>query len=88
MTSEQAEKYGYSKELDTLTRKMCKKFTTLNITRDEYLLLKSIILFNIGEYIAQSSRCPQYQVIQIKIIVCNKRELTLIVLAKVSVRVV
>lgn len=50
MTAEQAEKYGYSKELDTLTRKMCKKFTSLNITREEYLLLKSIILFNIGGY--------------------------------------
>uniref|UniRef100_A0AAU6S4B7 Estrogen-related receptor n=1 Tax=Corbicula fluminea TaxID=45949 RepID=A0AAU6S4B7_CORFM len=47
LTTEQAEKYGYSKELDTLTRKMCKKFTSMNITRDEYLLLKSIILFNI-----------------------------------------
>ncbi|XP_052766916.1 steroid hormone receptor ERR2-like isoform X1 [Mya arenaria] len=47
LTSEQAEKYGCSRELDTLTRKMCKKFTSLNITREEYLLLKSIILFNI-----------------------------------------
>ncbi|KAL4239081.1 hypothetical protein ACF0H5_003784 [Mactra antiquata] len=47
LTVEQAEKYGCSKELDTLTRKMCKKFTSMNITRDEYLLLKSIILFNI-----------------------------------------
>ncbi|XP_060568977.1 steroid hormone receptor ERR2-like [Ruditapes philippinarum] len=47
LTTEQAEKYGCSKELDTLTRKMCKKFTSMNITKDEYLLLKSIILFNI-----------------------------------------
>ncbi|XP_052271564.1 steroid hormone receptor ERR2-like [Dreissena polymorpha] len=47
LTAEQAEKFGCSKELDTLTRKMCKKFTSLNITREEYLLLKSIILFNI-----------------------------------------
>lgn len=47
LTAEQAEKFGCSKELDTLTRKMCKKFSSLNITREEYLLLKSIILFNI-----------------------------------------
>lgn len=47
LTAEQAEKYGCSKELDLLTRKMCRKFTSLNITREEYLLLKSIILFNI-----------------------------------------
>jgi len=49
LTAEQAEKFGCSKELDTLTRKMCKKFTSMNITREEYLLLKSIILFNIGK---------------------------------------
>jgi len=54
LTAEQAEKFGCSRELDTLTRKMCKKFTSLNITREEYLLLKSIILFNIGELLLLS----------------------------------
>ena len=45
-----AERYNCAMELDSLTRKMCRKFTSMGITCEEYLLLKSIILCNIGEY--------------------------------------
>lgn len=47
LTVSDAERYKCSMELDTLTRKMCRKFTSMGITCEEYLLLKSIILCNI-----------------------------------------
>lgn len=47
LTVSEAERYKCAMELDTLTRKMCRKFTSMGITCEEYLLLKSIILCNI-----------------------------------------
>lgn len=47
-----------STEFDNLTRKLCKKFTGLGVTKEEYLMLKAMILCNIGEYsMSTSSRC-------------------------------
>lgn len=47
LTVGEAERFKCAMELDSLTRKMCRKFTSMGITREEYLLLKSIILCNI-----------------------------------------
>ena len=36
-------------ELGTLTRKLCKKFTHLGVSKEEFVLLKAITLCNIGK---------------------------------------
>ena len=47
--AEMVEAYNIPPELDSLTRKLCKKFTYLGVSREEYVLLKAIILCNIGQ---------------------------------------
>ena len=49
MPAEMVEAYNIPAELDSLTRKLCKKFTYLGVSREEYVLLKAIILCNIGQ---------------------------------------
>lgn len=48
--AEMVDTYNIPTELDSLTRKLCKKFTYLGVTREEYVLLKAIILCNIGTF--------------------------------------
>ncbi|KAK7103500.1 estrogen-related receptor gamma-like isoform X3 [Littorina saxatilis] len=45
--AEMVETYNIPPELDSLTRKLCKKFTYLGVSREEYVLLKAIILCNV-----------------------------------------
>jgi len=49
-SEEQTEKYGTSSQLDTVTRRLSKKMTELSITRDEYVLLKAMVLLNPGKF--------------------------------------
>ncbi|PVD25855.1 hypothetical protein C0Q70_13519 [Pomacea canaliculata] len=42
------ETYKIPPELDNLTRKVCKMFTSLGVSKEEYVLLKAIILCNIN----------------------------------------
>lgn len=47
VTEDMVEAYSIPPELDGLTRKLCHKFTYLGVSREEYVLLKAIILCNI-----------------------------------------
>ncbi|KAL3873773.1 hypothetical protein ACJMK2_036858, partial [Sinanodonta woodiana] len=47
LTAEQVQKYECSLEMDTITRRLCMKFTNLAVTKEEYLLLKCLILCNV-----------------------------------------
>ncbi|CAH1791379.1 unnamed protein product [Owenia fusiformis] len=46
ISEEDAEKYVCPQDLDKVNRKMAKKMTSLGITKDEYVLLKAMVLFN------------------------------------------
>lgn len=48
--ADMVEMYNIPTELDSLTRKLCKKFTYLGVSKEEYVLLKAIILCNIGQW--------------------------------------
>ena len=43
--------YKIPKQLDSITRKLCEKFTDLGVTLEEYVLLKGIMLCNIGKFL-------------------------------------
>lgn len=51
ISSEDSKLCMCSTEFDNLTRKLCKKFTNLGVTKEEYLMLKAMILCNIGNKI-------------------------------------
>lgn len=48
-TDEDLIKYGSPPDLDGLTRKLARKLTALGITREEYVLLKAMLLLNPGK---------------------------------------
>jgi len=45
-TEEDSKKYGSPAEMDTLTRKVAKKLTSLSLTREEYVFMKAMMLLN------------------------------------------
>ncbi|XP_067680136.1 steroid hormone receptor ERR2-like isoform X2 [Haliotis asinina] len=47
VSHELAKTYSVPSEFDSLTRKLCKKFTYLGVSKEEYVLLKAITLCNI-----------------------------------------
>ena len=49
ISEEMVETLKVPQELDSLTRKLCRKFTHLNVSREEFVLLKAITLCNIGQ---------------------------------------
>jgi len=46
---EEAARFGSPPELDAVSRKLAKKLTDLNITKEEYVVLKAMLLLNPGE---------------------------------------
>ena len=44
-----------SPELDSLSRKLAKKFTNMGVTKEEYLLLKAMTLCNTGKDLLYTS---------------------------------
>ena len=49
VSEDMVETYNIPPELDSLTRKLCQRFTFLGVGREEYVLLKAIILCNVGQ---------------------------------------
>ena len=49
-TEEDAIKFGSPLELDSVARRLARKLTDLNITREEYVFLKAMLLLNPGVY--------------------------------------
>lgn len=49
ISEEMVETLNFPSELDALVRKLSKKFTHLNVSKDEFVLLKAITLCNIGK---------------------------------------
>ena len=47
-SEEESKKLGIPAELDSVSRRLAKKMTSLNVTMDEYVLLKGILLMNPG----------------------------------------
>ncbi len=47
-TEDEAKRLGAPAELDMVMRKMAKKLTELNISREEYVLMKTMLLLNPG----------------------------------------
>nr|AHY03422.1 estrogen receptor [Perinereis aibuhitensis] len=45
-TEEDSKKYGSPAEMDSLTRKVAKKLTSLSLTREEYVFMKAMMLLN------------------------------------------
>ena len=52
-SEDDAAKFGSPHELDTVSRKIARKLTDLNITREEYVFLKAMLLLNPGELITK-----------------------------------
>lgn len=52
-SDEDSRRYGSPTELDAVTRKLAKKLSDLSVTREEYIMLKAMLLLNPGQY----SRC-------------------------------
>lgn len=48
-TEADSAKYGTPTELNTISRRLAKKMAELSITREEYMLMKAILLLNPGE---------------------------------------
>lgn len=49
-SEEESEQYSTPTQLNTVTRRLSKKMTDLSVTRDEYVLLKAMVLLNPGEF--------------------------------------
>ena len=47
-SEEDSEKFGTPPQFNLVTRRLCKKTSDLNVQRDEYILLKAMILLNPG----------------------------------------
>lgn len=48
-TEEDSAKFGSPPDLDNLTRKLARKLSTLGITKEEYVLMKAMLLLNPGK---------------------------------------
>ncbi len=49
-TEDDSKKFGSPPDLDALTRKLARKLTDLRVTREEYVLLKAMLLLNPGQF--------------------------------------
>ena len=49
-SEEDTKKFGSPVEMDTIARKLARKLSDLNITREEYVIMKSMLLLNPGRY--------------------------------------
>lgn len=47
-TESESKKFGSPTELDTVTRKLAKKLSDMMITKEEYVLMKAMLLLNPG----------------------------------------
>jgi hypothetical protein len=63
-SEEYARKLGSPPELDAANRKLAEKLSSLNVTREEYVLLKAMLLLNPGE--AEPDKSNQYDELSIK----------------------
>ncbi|CAG5124071.1 unnamed protein product [Candidula unifasciata] len=59
LSEDMVESLGFPPELDVLIRKLCKKFTHLSVSRDEFVLLKAITLCNI-DVVADVGECVSH----------------------------
>uniref|UniRef100_A0A2C9K795 Uncharacterized protein n=1 Tax=Biomphalaria glabrata TaxID=6526 RepID=A0A2C9K795_BIOGL len=59
ISEEMVETLSFPTELDLLLRKLCKKFTHLGVTKEEFVLLKAITLCNI-DVIAELGECVSH----------------------------
>ena len=57
-TQEDSKKFGSPPDLDALTRKLAKKLSDLLVTKEEYVLLKAMLLLNPGERRKKSNLTP------------------------------
>ena len=48
-SEEQAARYSSHQEVDAMARRLARKLTELNVTREEYTLMKAMLLVNPGE---------------------------------------
>jgi Ligand-binding domain of nuclear hormone receptor len=48
-SEEESEKFGTPTQLNIVTRRLSKKMSDLNVTRDEYVFLKAMVLLNPGK---------------------------------------
>jgi len=58
-TPEDSLKFGSPPDLDTLTRKLAKKLSDLSLTKEEYVLMKSMLLLNPDANVENSSMVQQ-----------------------------
>ncbi|RUS86260.1 hypothetical protein EGW08_006002 [Elysia chlorotica] len=56
LSESMVETLGFPAELDSLVRKLCKKFSHLKVSREEFVLLKAITLCNI-DIVAEVGEC-------------------------------
>lgn len=47
-TETESKKFGSPNEMDTVTRRLARKLSDMNITKEEYVLMKSMLLLNPG----------------------------------------
>lgn len=66
-SEEESARFGTPTQLNTVTRRLCKKMTDLEVTREEYILLKAMILLNPGKYVLFSWAA----VYKRKVVVCS-----------------
>ena len=48
ISEEDSDQFGMPSQLNVVLRRLCKKMTDLGVTRDEYVLLKALVLLNPG----------------------------------------
>jgi hypothetical protein len=58
-TEEDSKKYGSPPDLDALSRKLARKLSDLNITREEYVLIKAMLLLNPDANVENSEMVQQ-----------------------------